>query len=151
MTHVTCWLTAKNCRISSGTLPSVIEYGLPGFRHPISCRHWPPRHRSSSERVCVVPRIHNSFGDKSLLERSAVIPPTGQELQTFQDVLNGHIIQAVIEHGALWLTAFSAPMQLAYLLTCLQQFAFTSAFWFRQKSSAFSADHLLRLEPTPSP
>ena len=28
MTHVTCWLTAKN-RISSGTLRSVIEYGLP--------------------------------------------------------------------------------------------------------------------------
>ena len=34
MTHVTCRLTAKNRGIGSGTLRSVIEYGLPFTFYP---------------------------------------------------------------------------------------------------------------------
>ena len=40
MTHVTCRLTAKNRGISSGTLRSVIEYGLPlPFLHSTLCMY----------------------------------------------------------------------------------------------------------------
>ena len=49
-----------------------------------------PQLRSASERICVVPRAHNSFGDKSFccrpsgVERLAITSAAGHELQTYQ-------------------------------------------------------------------
>jgi len=51
-----------------------------------------PQLRSASERVCVVPRTHNSFGDRSFsaagprVWNALLSSATGHELQTFQAV-----------------------------------------------------------------
>ena len=88
-----------------------------------------PQLRSASGRICVVPRTHNSFGDKffscrsSCVERLAIISAAGHELQP---------LQACTERTCL---CYSRPRRTvtnllsctleAYLLTYLLTYLFT--------------------------
>jgi len=79
--------------------------------------------RSASERICVVPRTHNSFGDRSFsaagqassVERLAIMSAAGHELQTFQgkDICLGYSRPRRIVTNL-----FSCALE-AYLLTYL--------------------------------
>ena len=68
---------------------SVVGWKTPASDIQLIADYGRPQHRSASERICVVIRTHNSFGDRSFsaaacrssgVERLADISATGHEL-----------------------------------------------------------------------
>jgi len=91
MTHITCRLTAKNRVISSGTLRSVIEYGLPFFyftstlQRDLSATHSPLMQRTDMMavgRAYVISSSAESAAGCSDRSSSAMRPPHRENIAT---------------------------------------------------------------------
>jgi len=75
--------------------------------------------RSAVDRTCVVPRTHNTYGDKSF---TAAGPRVWNSLPSnLRDISYGQIkwklktVRAVTDHGALWLFCFLCPLEIPLL------------------------------------